>query len=259
MIRFAAAILLLFGITSAQASFSSNALKEIAAEPAPNAQLPLDLRFADEHGAMRSLRDALGGRPAVLVFADYTCRTLCGPVLAFAVGALEQTGLRPGDDYRLLVAGIDPKDTAASGVAFRNSRIGEDTPLAAATIMLNGEQAAVDALTQAAGYRYAYDAEHDQFAHPAAAYVLTSDGRVSRVLSGLALNGGDLRLALVEAGQGKIGTLFDRIRLTCYGFDPARGVYTASILRWLDIGGALTVTAIAAGIVLLLRKRRARA
>jgi protein SCO1/2 len=184
---------------------------------------------------------------------------LCGPVLAFAVGALEQTGLRPGDDYRLLVAGIDPKDTAASGVAFRNSRIGEDTPLAAATIMLNGEQAAVDALTQAAGYRYAYDAEHDQFAHPAAAYVLTSDGRVSRVLSGLALNGGDLRLALVEAGQGKIGTLFDRIRLTCSGFDPARGVYTASILRWLHIGGALTVTAIAAGIVLLLRKRRARA
>ena len=74
-----------------------------------------------------------------------------------------------------------------------------------------------------------YDAEHDQFAHPAAAYVLTKDGRIARVLSGLGLSGGDLRLALVEAGQGHVGTLLDQITLRCFGFDPARGIYTASI------------------------------
>lgn len=259
MSRIASAILLLLWATTAQANFSSNALKQIAAEPAPNAQLPLDTPLLDEHGAPRTLRNTLDDRPAVLVFADYTCRTLCGPILAFAAAALEKSGLRPGSDYHLVVVGIDPKDSPASGVAFKQSRVGQDSPLAAATVLLSGKQPAIDALTQAAGYHYDYDKEHDQFAHPAAAYVLTPHGRVARVLSGLALNGDDLRLALVDASQGKIGTLFDRIHLLCYGFDPARGIYTAAIMRWLDIAGGLTVGAIVAGIALLMRRKRAAA
>jgi protein SCO1 len=260
MIRMATVIMLLLCVTAAHANFSSNALKEIAAEPTPDAQLPLDIQFLDEHGQPRTLLHVLGGRPAVLVFADYTCRTLCGPILAFAAAALDKTGLRPGGDYHLVVIGIDPKDPAGSAITFKDSRVGHDSPLAAATIMLTGQQPAINALMQAAGYRYAYDTEHDQFAHPAAAYVLTAEGRIARLLPGLAMNAPDLRLALVEAADGKIGNVFDRIHLLCYGFDPARGIYTASIMRWLDIGGGLTAAALAASIgLLLLRKRRAAA
>ena len=114
------------------------------------------------------------------------------------------------------------------------------------------------AVTQAAGYRFAYDAAHDQYAHPAAAYVVTAQGRVSRVLTSLGLNGPDLRLALVEAGQGNIGGIADQIHLLCYGFDPARGIYTASITRLLNIGGVATATLLAGGIGLMLVARRRR-
>jgi protein SCO1/2 len=261
MIRAVFILLLVLLAPSAQARFSSNALQQIAAEPQANAQLPLDVPFVDEHGQPRTLRSILSGRPAVLVFADYTCRTLCGPILAFAAGGLEKSGLRPGGDYHLVVIGIEAKDGLEKAVEFKTSRLGEDTPLAAATVMLTGQQSAIDAATRAAGYRFAYDREHDQFAHPAPAYVLTADGHVGRVLSGLGLaDGGDLRLALVDAGKGKIGSIVDQIHLLCYGFDPAKGIYTASIIRWLDVGGVLVVAGLGAGIgALILRKRRAPA
>jgi protein SCO1/2 len=125
--------------------------------------------------------------------------------------------------------------------------------------MLSGKAEAVRAAAEAAGYRYAYDAGHDQYAHPAAAYVMSGAGRIVRVLSGVGLDGDDLRLALVDAGNGKIGGLADQIHLLCYGFDPARGIYTASITRLLNIGGALTVIALAAGIGgMVILKRRGR-
>ena len=255
-----AALLLIAGVGVAYADFSRAALDRIAAEPKANAQLPLDTRFADEYGTPRTLRDALGGKPAVLVFADYTCRTLCGPILAFAASGLEKSGLSPGRDYHLVVVGIDPKDGLAAGVAFKASHVGKDTPLAGATVMLSGNADAVRTMTQAAGYRFAYDAQNDQFAHPAAAYILSGDGHVARVLSGLGLGGGDLRLALVDAGKGAIGGIVDQIHLLCYGFDPARGIYTASIARLLNIGGVLTVLAIVAGIGgMTLYKRHGRA
>lgn len=252
--------LLLTGLHGACADFSRSALDQIAAAPQANALLPLDARFVDDKGAPRTLAAALGGTPAVLVFADYTCRTLCGPILAFAAGGLEKTGLAPGRDYHLVVVGIDPKDSLAAAAAFKKSRVGTNTPLAAATVMLSGKADAVRAATKAAGYHFAYDPAHDQFAHPAAAYIVTADGRIARVLSGLGLDGADLRLALVDAGKGQIGTFVDRIHLLCYGFDPARGIYTASITTFLDIGGALTVLAIAAGIAaMVLARRRSRA
>lgn len=255
-----ALLVLLFlaaGLAVARADFSRAALDSIAADPKPNAQLPLDARFVDAHGAPRTLGEAIGGKPTLLIFADYTCRTLCGPILAFAAGGLEKTGLRPGRDYRLVVVGLDPKDPPASAAAFGESRLGVDTPLASATVMLSGEADAVRAATDAAGYRFAYDVQHDQFAHPAAAYVVTGDGHVARVLSGLGLDGGDLRLALVDAGKGAIGGLADRIHLLCYGFDPAKGIYTASIGRIVSIACALTVLALAAGIggMILARRR----
>lgn len=252
------AVLFVVWVSTAQANFSRTALDTIAAAPQPNAQLPLAAQFVDEHGAPRTLDAALGGKPAVLVFADYTCRTLCGPILAFAAGGLEKTGLTPGHDYHLIVVGIDPKDTLDTAIAFKTSRVGRDTPLAQATVMLSGKSDAVRAATDAAGYRFAYDPRHDQFAHPAAAYVVSGEGRVARVLSGIGLDGPDLRLALVDAGNGKVGGIVDQIHLLCYGFDPARGIYTASIGKIANIACALTVVAIAAGIggMVLLKRRR---
>jgi len=251
MIRRAAVAVALALTAPARADVTAADLGTVAAEPRPGAALPLDLSFIDDTGAARTLRAALGGTPAVLVFADYTCRTLCGPIVDFAATALRQSGLRPGSDFRLIVIGLDPKDGPDVARAMRVERIGTDDPLARAAVALTGQPEAIAAATQSLGYRYTYDAAHDQYAHPAAAYVLDAQGRVTRVLSGLGLSGNDMRLALVAAGQGHVGTLGDRIRLLCYGYDPVRGIYTERITLMLETAAAITVAALGGAILLM--------
>jgi protein SCO1/2 len=228
------------GTAPVLAATSRAQLDTVEAAPAPGASIPMSITFVDDAGTTRKLGVAVGGTPAVLIFDDYTCANMCGPILAFAAAGLEQSGLIPGKDFHLVVVGLDPKDGMEAARAMKISRLGTNSSLGQATAMLIGSEDAVRTATAAAGYHYVYDAEHDQFAHPAAAYVLTKDGRITRVLSGLGLSGADLRLALVEAGQGQVGTVLDQITLRCFGFDPALGIYTASVFRWLAIAGAGT-------------------
>ncbi len=260
MIRCAAfAVMLLALVAPARADVTAAQLESVSAAPRPGAALPLDLAFVDDAGASRTLRAALGATPAVLIFADYTCRTLCGPILDFAATALRQSGLQPGSDFRLIVVGLDPRDGPDAARAMRVERIGTDDPLARATVVLTGQASAIDAAAAALGLHYAYDAAHDQYAHPAAAYVLDARGNVTRVLSGLGLSGNDMRLALVAAGQGHVGTLGDRIRLLCYGYDPARGIYTERITLMLEIAAGLTVAALGGAILTMNAVSRRRA
>jgi protein SCO1 len=251
-----AALLLMLG-SPLYADLSPRALGAAEVAPKGDASLPLALQFLDETGRPHPLAEAINGRPAVLVFADYTCHTLCGTILTFAAAGLGQTGLRAGIDYRLIIIGLDPKDGLEDARAMKASRIGSD--LADATIALTGDKPSIRAATEAVGYHYAYDAANDQFAHPAAAFVLDPAGRVVRALSTLGLGADDLRLALVDAGHGRIGSLGDHLRLLCYGFDPVRGIYTASILSVLAAAAGVTLACLAGAILWLsvARKRGA--
>ncbi len=222
------------------------------------AAVPPDATVLDETGRARRMAELIT-RPTVLVFADYTCTTLCGPIVAFVASALEQTRLDPGEQYRLLVVGLDPKDGAAEADQMRREHLGGDPALDRASAFVTADAANVQRLTAALGYRTAYDKEHDQFIHPAAAYVLTRSGKVSRVLTGLGLSGTDMRLALVEAGHGRIGTLGDQIRLLCSGFDPTRGTYNVAISRVLEGSAIATLLMLGGLICLLLLADRRRA
>src|SRR5581483_692754 len=202
----------------ARANFTRAQLAQISASPSPQAALPIGLSFHDENGRDTTIAGALGATPAVVIFADYTCRTLCGPILEFTLAGLGKTGLRPGIDYRLIVIGINPRDGIDTARAMRVQHLTSDNPVAGAAVFLSGSDAAIHAVTQAAGLHYAYDSEHDQYAHPAAAYIVDSAGVVRRVMSPVGLDGGDLRLAIIDAGQGAVGTLADRLHLLCYGF-----------------------------------------
>jgi protein SCO1/2 len=239
--------------TGAQAALTRNELDGVFLSPAADAAAPLALKFRDIDDRRLTLREAIGGRPSLLLFVDYTCRTICGPALAIASGALAQTGLDPAK-YRLVVIGLDPKDSAKDARLMAR-QIG-DSAVERVTILLRGDAGNVHRLTDALGYRYRYDAAADQFAHPAGALVMTADGRVSRSLSSLALNPRDLRLALVEAGAGHIGTFADRLTLLCYGFDAAHGVYAPAIARMLKLFAALTVISVLGAIAVLERRRR---
>jgi protein SCO1/2 len=183
---------------------------------------------------------------------------LCGPIITFVANALERSGLRH-EQFALLLVGLDPKDRASDAVRMWRDHLGGDHALDAVTTLATTDAATVARLTAALGYRYAYDAEHDQYVHPGATYVLRADGVVSRILTGLGLSGDDMRLALVEASNGRAGTVGDQIRLLCSAFDPQRGIYTVMVSRLLAATALATILVLGGliGLLVLLDRRRA--
>jgi protein SCO1/2 len=226
------------------------ALAEVALAPPPGARLPPELPLRDETGRATSFATAQGGRPAALVLADYTCTVLCGTALGLASAALRQGG----EGAVLLALGIDPRDGPDDAAALKAAYV---TPDAVWAHFLLAEKPALERIEALLGYRAAYDAATDSFAHPVGLVVLAPDGRVSRVLPGLEADPATLRLALVEASEGRIGSLGERVRLFCYGFDAARGIYAATVERVLTVGTVLTMLALA--LFLLWTWRRGRA
>ena len=243
----------------AAANFTSAQLAAISASPPQHAGLPLTLSFEDENGRPTTIGNAIHGVPAVVIFADYTCRTLCGPIVEFTAAGLAKTGLRPGVDYRLVVIGINPRDGIDTARAMRAAHIDPNNGVGHAAVFLSGRDSEIQAATQAVGLHYAYDAEHDQYAHPAAAYVVDSDGRVRRVMSPIGLDGGDLRLALIDAGRGPVGGFADQLHLLCYGFDPAQGIYTERVTTMLGYAAGATLVILAGGIFGMVVRQRRRA
>lgn len=245
--------ILLSSVSPAQAGVTSAYLSEVGVASPTNAQIPADAIWQNQDGAAVRLADALHKLPSVLIFADFTCSTLCGPILSVAAELLTQTGLRPGRDFGLIVLGLDAKDHAADLLAFKQQI--SDKGISAASILLRSDALHVKQAAEAVGYHFVYDVEHDQYAHPAALLILSADGHVTRVLSGLGLSANDLALALVEAGQGRVGTLGDRIRLMCYGFDASLGAYTPLIRGSLMIGTGITLVLLAAFLLRLSWRR----
>ena len=244
----------------AAAALAPDQLADVGVRPPPDASLPLDARLTDLDGRPTTLGDAIAGRPAVVIFADYDCPQLCSPILALAGGALAKSGLAPGVDYRLVVIGFNPRASAADGRRMVGGQIGFETAVGRATTALMASEPVAARLTSAIGYHYAYDAENARYAHPVALLVVTANGRLSGVLSGLAISSGDVRLALVEAGKGAVGAIADQIQLLCYGFSASVGFYTDRVQILLGGAGVATLLAIAAGLIMLSRtaaRRRA--
>jgi protein SCO1/2 len=255
LLAFAIVASLFFAAVPGRAAIILRDLDQVGVTPPSNAALPLDLPLQGEEGSTKPLRSWLGATPDVLVLADYTCKTLCGPVISIASDALGKSGLRPAKDFRLIVVGLDPKDTAADAANMKYARVGGE--LSAGSYFLRGDAETIGALTKALGFSSVYDRDRDQFAHPAAAFVIAPDGQLARALSGIALEPASLRLALVDAGKGAVGTLTDHIRLLCYGYDPASGTYTVAIGRLLAASGGVTILALVLLIGLLLRREHA--
>jgi len=239
------------------AGLTEQQIGQVALAPPANARVSTALVFKDLDGRDVRLGTAIAGRPTLLLPADFTCSQICGPALSITAAALSQTGLRAGVDYSLVVVGIDAQDGIDAARRFTAGQVG-----GAGVSVLSGNTDAIHSLLSAIGYRSQRDAANDAIAHPAALVTLTADGRVSRALSSLALQPTDLRLALIEAGEGKIGGLTGRIAMLCYGFDAIHGIYTRQIAALLRVSGGLTVIAIAAAVGLMLwcsRKRGASA
>ncbi len=232
------------------------ALRDVGVDQHPGATLPLDLAFRDESGRTIALRDYFDGKPVLLSLVYFGCPMLCGQSLNGLAASLKALSIAPGREFTLLAVSFDPRDTPAvasgkkASVLSRYGRL--DT--AAGWHFLVGDQAAIDRLTRAVGFRYTFDAASGQFAHVPAAIVATPGGTISRYFYGIEPAPRDLRLGLVEASAGKIGTAVDQLLLFCYHYDPATGKYGATVMGAVRAGGALTLLAL--GSFLFLSWRR---
>jgi protein SCO1/2 len=246
----AAATALMLWAAPASAQLTQRDLAGAVARPSPGLRLPGAASLLDLAGRPTTLAQAADGAPLVLIFADFTCRHLCGPGLVLTAGALHDSGRVAGRDYRLAVVGIDPKDDAAAAQRYVEP-LGAVPDVARATVVLRGTPAAIAMLTRTLGYGYAYDAANDQYAHDASIYVFGADRRLAGLLPEMALTPAMLRAAL--AGSAPVSGFRARVAHLCYGFAALTGRFDQPVVRALQLATALAL--LAGGIVLLKRQR----
>lgn len=244
------------GESSLPASAVPAPLREVGYDQRLGERVPLDLPFRDESGRQVRLGDYFGRRPVILVLAYYDCPMLCDLVLQGVTSSLKPLTFDAGREFDVVVASIDPTETAAMAAEAKRqmiSRYGRDGA-AAGWHFLTGPQTSISTLTRAVGFRYAYDAQREEYAHPAGMVILTPKGRVSRYLFGLDFPPRDIRLALIESTDEKIGSLVDQIVLYCFHYNPAMGKYSAMTMNIVRAAAAATVVGLVLLIVLLKRR-----
>jgi protein SCO1 len=231
-------------------------LQNVGFEPALNAQLPLDLPFRDETGRTVQLHDFFAQRPVLLALVYYSCPMLCDELQEGVVGSLRMLSFTPGRDYQVVFVSFDPRDTPATAEQkkvlamkqFHRPETGDGWHF------LTGSPESIDALTKGANFRYTFDKKSGLFAHASGILLLTPDGRISRYFYGVEYPSREIRLGLVDASAGKIGTPIDHILLYCYQYDPSTARYSTSILKVLRLGGVLTIVCMVGGILIFRRR-----
>jgi protein SCO1 len=221
------------------------------------------LAFIDHEGNRREVGSFFDGKRPVLVTLNYfRCRVVCAVQLNGLAAALEELDWTPGDDnFRVVTLSIDPTETPEEAATRRDTILtglgrGEDVDWQ----FLTGDPVSIRAFATQLGVGYAYDAEQDQYAHPAVAMFLTPDGEIAQYIYGLTFDPRDLKLALLEAGEGKIGTPMEKLFQSCFSYDPSVGRYGPWAFGIMRIGGVLTFFILATVILILWRRdRRQRA
>ena len=235
------------------------ALLKVGFDPELNKQIPPDVAFTDENGRSVQLKGYFGKKPVVLAFVYFTCPMLCNQVEQTLVGTLKMISFNPGTDYEVVFVSFDPSDTPDAALKkkyqamSRFARPGTEP----GWHFLTGSQEAIDAVTGAADFRFNYDPKTKLFGHASGILLLTPDGRISRYFFGVDYPPSNVRLGLVDASSGKIGTPVDHILLFCYQYDPSKARYSATVLTVIRMGGVVTLFCMALGFMIFrLREHR---
>ena len=220
-----------------------------------------DLWFINSKGERKQLGDYFNqGKPIFLMLAYYECPMLCTLVLNAAANGARQVKLFPGKDYEMLTISIDPEETPklALDKQYRyNENLGKSNSTDAWKFHV-GEEEQIKKLANQLGFKYYYDEKRDEYAHPAVAFILTEEGKIARYLYGIDFKPHDLRLGLLEASEGKIGSTIDRIILYCFHYDPEAKGYVIFAANVMKAGGALTLIILSIFFVSLWTKEKLR-
>jgi protein SCO1/2 len=240
--------------SAAHAGLTRHDLADAGFHLVPNTSLPAAALLHGPSGD-ETLGTALAGKPALVVFTDYRCQSLCGVILDQLADALPKMTLDLRRDYNVISVALDSAQTQADASAFRDAHT-KGSSLRTGGLFFTDDEPALRSLRASVGLVAPFDAEHKQFAHPAGLVLVDAEGRAKRILSPFALNPFDLKLALTETGAAP-RSLAAHALLLCYGFDPASGVYTLRIMRVMAIAAAATIVVIAGTIgAFLWRERR---
>lgn len=232
------------------------ALVNVGFDPQLKAQIPLDTAFVDEYGQSATLRQYSGSKPIVLAFVYFTCPMLCNQAEQALVGTLKMISFNPGTDYQVVFISFDPSDTPDAALKKKHEALSRFARPSTdpGWHFLTGTRESIDAVTKAADFRFSYDEKTKLFGHASGILVLTPDGRISRYFFGVDYPPSNVRLGLVDASSGKIGTPVDHILLFCYQYDPTKARYSATILTVIRMGGIVTLLCMAIGFMIFRRR-----
>jgi protein SCO1/2 len=232
------------------------ALVNVGFDPQLDAQIPLDVSFVDEYGKPVTLRDYSGKKPIVLAFVYLTCPMLCNQVEQSLVGTLKMISFNPGTDYEVVFVSFDSTDTPDAALKKKHEAMSRFARPATELgwHFLTGSKESIDAVSKAANFRFSYDSRTKLFGHASGIMLLTPQGRISRYFYGVEYPPSHVRLGLVDASAGKIGTRVDHILLFCYQYDPTKARYSATILSVIRMGGVITLLCVAIGFVIFRRR-----
>jgi len=257
---FSAVVFLLASTASAENSSTPPQLPgKVGITQHLDAKLPLDMMVRDESGRIHRLGDYFkSGRPVLLNFVYFRCPMLCGIVLEDLTSALTELKFDIGKEYDVVTVSIDPRDQPKDAEVKKETvvkRYGRPSAWEG-WHFLTSHESAIKQLADTVGFEFAYDPKTNQYAHGTTLLVITPDGRVSRYLNGFEYKPRDIRLGLVEASQGKIGTVSDTLLLLCFHYDPATGKYSRVAMGVMRAGGAATVLSLAGFIFIMLRNEQ---
>ncbi|EMY60788.1 SCO family protein [Leptospira terpstrae] len=232
-------------------------LENIGFSDVTGKSLSLDIPFRDESGKTVRFSDFLTkGKPILLSPVYFKCPTLCNFHLNGVFQGLKALDWSLGKEYQYIAVSIDPKENESISFPKKGAylkeygRDGADQGLH----LLTGTQESIDALTKQLDFRYAWDSEAKQYIHASGVYVLTPEGKVSRIFQGIQIEPRDLKFAFLEASSGKIGSFVDKFALFCFQFDPRKNKYTIYAYRMMQFGGAVTLLLLGAFLYINWRK-----
>jgi len=224
-------------------------------------QIPAaDVFLKDEAGQEVTFQSLLRpGRPSLLAMVYYECPNLCTLVLSGLLDALKAFQWTPGSEFDVIAVSINPKETAELATKKKENylrSLAKPVPQEGWRFM-TGTEEQVRKLADAIGFGYRWDSESEQYAHSAALFVLTPDAVLSRILYGVQYGLKELKLALVEASNGKVGSVVDRILLFCYRYDPVTRKYSLVLTRVMQLACAGMIVVLGAYLgVFWLRQRK---
>jgi len=244
------------GIMSPPPNVRPPGLKNVGIQQNLNQQIPPDLIFTDDLGHKVRLGDYFAQKPLILNFVYYGCPMLCGEALSGLESTLRVLKFDLGKEFEVITISFDPKDTPEMAAKKKDQFLRRYNRPGAERgwHFLVGQPAAIDAVTKAAGFQYQYDEKTGQFAHSTAILVLTPKGKIAQYYYGIEYPPKDLRLALVEASENRIGNVMDELLLYCYHYDPEKGKYSATVMRVLRLMGVATMLCLGALLFVLIRR-----